>query len=96
MPTVACFVAHVAPPTQADVTVTQAQTLCGQYLHFFGVPSSYLPRPYDFHVYPVVQRWQILSQLCRINSQLFKYGNSLSEKASVFVGIGKYNMVFNI
>lgn len=45
MRTVTCFVAHVALPTQGDVTVTRLQTLCGQYLHFFAVPSSYLPRP---------------------------------------------------
>lgn len=69
--------------------------LCGQHLHFFGGPSSYLRRLYEeFRVYRVEQRPQIVSPLCRINSQLFKYGNGLSEKSSVFVGIGAYKYGF--
>lgn len=50
----------------------------------------------EFRIYQVEQRRQIVSQLCRINSQVFKYGNGLSGKSSVFVDIGKYNMVFKI
>lgn len=54
IPTGTGFLTHVVPPTQADVTLIQLQTLCGQYSLFFGV---YVPRSYkEFCVYQVMQR----------------------------------------
>lgn len=87
MPTVTCF---MAAHTSSRYSASTADFVASIYISF-----SYLRRLYEeFRVYQVEQRRQIVSQLCRINSQLFKYGNGLSEKSSVFVGIGKYKYGF--